>query len=98
MKSVEAEPRGEIFHRSPAVNWEIFPTGNANALIHRIRSMGGTIFFVTDRSGRNFKHCSDMEDCYRIIEETFPWVILDGVRSDGAIEILRNSLALTAPV
>jgi hypothetical protein len=98
MKSVEAEPRGEVFHRSPAVNWEIFPTGNANALIHRIRSMGGTIFFVTDRSGRNFKHCSDMEDCYRIIEEQFPWVMLDGIRSDGAIEILRHSLALTAPV
>jgi hypothetical protein len=98
MKFMEAEPKGEVFHRSPAMNWEIFPTGHANAVIHRVRSIGVTIFFVTDRSGRNFMHCADMEDCYRIIEETFPWVILDGVRSEGTIEILRNSSALTAPV
>jgi hypothetical protein len=39
-----------------------------------------------------------MEDCYRIIEEAFPWVMLDGVRSEGTIEILRHSRALTAPV
>ena len=98
MKSVAAEPRGEISHRSPAMNWEIFPTGHANALIHSVRFVGGTIFFVTDRSGRNFMQCSDMEDCYRIIEEHFPWVILDGIRSEGTIEILRHSRALTAPV
>lgn len=98
MEALEAEPRGEVFHRSPAVNWEIFPTGDANAVIHRIRFIGGTVFFVTDRSGRNFKHCSDIEDCYRIIEEQFPWVMLDGKRSDGSIEIHRLSHALTAPV
>jgi hypothetical protein len=39
-----------------------------------------------------------MEDCYRIIEEAFPWVTLDGKRSDGAIEIVHLSHALTAPV
>jgi len=98
MRSVEAEPRGEVFYRSPAMNWEIFPTDHADALIHRVRFIGGTVFFVTDRSGRNFRHCSDMEDCYRIIEETFPWVMLDGKRSDGAIEIVHLSQALTAPV
>jgi hypothetical protein len=98
MKFMEAEPKGEVFHRSPAMNWEIFPTGHANAVIHRVRSIGVTIFFVTDRSGHNFMHCSDMEDCYRIIEEHFPWVMLDGVRSEGTIEILCNSSALTAPV
>jgi len=98
MKFMETEPRGEVFHRSPAMHWEIFPAGNENAVIHRVRFVGGTIFFVTDRSGRNFKHCSDMEDCYRIIEEHFPWVMLDGKRSEGTIEILRNSSALTAPV
>lgn len=98
MKFMEVEPKGEVFHRSPAMNWEIFPTGNESAVIHRVRSIGGTIFFVTDRSGRNFMHCTDMADCYRIIEEHFPWVMLDGVRSGGTIEISRNSSALTAPV
>jgi hypothetical protein len=98
MEFMEAEPKGEVFYRSPAMHWEIFPTGNSNALIHRVRSFGGTIFFVTDCSGRNFMHCSDIEDCYRIIEEHFPWVMLDGRRSEGTIEILRNSNALTAPV
>jgi hypothetical protein len=98
MRFMDAEPNGDVFHRSPAMNWEIFPAGHANAVIHRVRSIGGTIFFVTDRSGRNFMHCSDMDDCYRIIEEHFPWVLLDGVRSNGTIEILRHSMALTAPV
>jgi hypothetical protein len=98
MKFMEVESKGEVFHRSPAMHWEIFPTRHSDAVIHRVRSFGGTIFFVTDRSGRNFKHCSDMEDCYRIIEETFPWVMLDGTRSEGTIEILRKSSALTAPV
>jgi hypothetical protein len=95
---IESELKGEVFHRSPAMHWEIFPTGNANALMHRVRYIGGTVFFVTDHSGRNFMHCSDMEDCYRIIEEHFPWVMLDGVRSEGTIEILRDSRALTDPV
>jgi hypothetical protein len=98
MKSMEVEQKGVVFHRSPAMHWEIFPTRHPDAVIHRVRSIGGTIFFVTDRSGRNFMHCSDMEDCYRIIEEHFPWVMLDGKRSEGMIEILRNSLALTAPL
>jgi hypothetical protein len=92
------DPKGEKIYQSPAVSWEIFPTDHPDAVIHRIRFMGGTRFFVTDRSGRNFMHCSDMEDCYRIIEEHFPWVMLDGIRSEGTIEILRNSSALTAPV
>jgi hypothetical protein len=98
MRFMDTEPKGAVFYRSPAMNWEIFPTGHANAVIHRVRSIGGTIFFVTDRSGRNFMHCSDLEDCYRIIEELFPWVMLDGVRSNGTIEILRHSMALTAPM
>jgi hypothetical protein len=98
MKLFGEEPRGEPLYRSPALNWKIFPTNHPDAVIHRIRFVGGTRFFVTDQSGRNFMHCSDMEDCYRIIEEHFPWVMLDGIRSGGTIEILRNSSALTAPV
>jgi hypothetical protein len=49
MNFMEAEPKGEVFHRSPAMHWEIFPSGNANAVIHRVRFFGGTIFLVTDR-------------------------------------------------
>lgn len=95
---LDKEPRGEPFYRSPALNWEIFPTDNPDAIIHRVRFIGGTVFFVTDRLGRNFMHCSDMEDCYRIIEDQFPCVMLDGKRSDGAIEIAHHSFALTAPI
>jgi hypothetical protein len=98
MKYGAKEPRGAVYYQSPAVSWEVFPTGHAKALIHRIRFIGGTIFFVTDRSGRNFNLCADEEDCYRIIEETFPWSMLDGKRSNGAVEIFHRSLALTAPV
>jgi hypothetical protein len=98
MRFMDTEPKGEAYYRSPAMNWEVFPTGHADAVIHRVRSIGGTIFFVTDLSGRNFMQCSDREDCYRIIEEHFPWVVLDGVRSNGTIEILHHSMALTAPV
>ena len=76
----------------------MFPTDHPDARIHRIRSMAGTLFFVTDRNGLNFMHCSDMEDCYRIIEERFPWVMLDGKRSNGTIEVFHQSLSLTAPV
>jgi hypothetical protein len=92
------DPKGKTIFQSLSVSWEIFSTDHPDAVINRIRSMAGTVFFVTDRSGRNFKHCSDMEDCYRIIEEHFPWVMLDGKRSDGTIEILRHSQALTAAV
>lgn len=74
------------------------PHRPCKALIHRVSFIGWTIFFVTDRLGHNFKHCSDIEDCYRIIEEQFPWVMLDGKRSDGAIEIVHLSHALTAPL
>jgi len=93
-----ADPKGRVIFQSLAVSWEIFPTDNPDAVINRVRVMGMTHFFVTDRSGRNFMHCSDMEDCYRIIEEQFPWVMLDGKRSDGMIEISHYSLTLTAPV
>jgi hypothetical protein len=98
MKSIDAEPRGSIIYQSPAANWEIFPTNHPDAMINRVRTVGKMIFFVTDRRGRNFIHCSDMEDCYRIIEDQFPWVMLDCKRSDGAIEIVHHSQALTAPV
>jgi len=94
----QMDPKGRTIFQSHSVNWEIFPTDHPDAVINRIRFMGGTRFFVTDRSGRNFKDCSDMEDCYRIIEEQFPWVMLDGKRSDGTIEIVHHSHALTAPV
>jgi hypothetical protein len=89
---------GRTIFQSHSVSWEIFPTEHPDAVINRIRFIGGTQFFVTDRSGCNFLHCSDMEDCYRIIEEQFPWVMLDGIRSDGTIEISHHSVALTAPV
>ena len=92
------DTQGKTIFQSPSVRWEIFPTDHPDAVINRIRSMVGTVFFVTDRSGRNSKHYSGMEDCYRIIEEHFPWVMLDGRRSDGTIEISHNSVALTAPV
>ena len=98
MKRADTEPRGAVIYQSPAVNWEIFTTDHPDAVINRVRIVGKTIFFVTDRGGRNFMHCTDMEDCYRIIEERFPWVMLDGIRSDGTIEIFHQSLSLTAPI
>lgn len=98
MQYRQMDPKGRTIFQSQSVSWEIFPTDHPDAVIHRIRFMVGTRFFVTDRSGRNFKHCSDIEDCYRIIEEQFPGVMLDGTRSDGTIEILHQSLSLTAPV
>ncbi len=98
MKQADAGPRGAIIFQSPAVNWEIFPTDRPDAIINRVRVIGKTIFFVTDRGGRNFMQCSDMEDCYRLIEERFPWVMLDGIRANGTIEIAHQSLSLTAPV
>lgn len=98
MKQADAEPRGAIIFQSPAVSWEIFPSDHPGAMIHRVRVIGKTIFFVTDRGGRNFMHCTDMEDCYRLIEERFPWVMLDGIRANGTIEIAHQSPSLTAPV
>jgi hypothetical protein len=98
MQSLQEDPKGKTIFQSLAVSWEIFPTDRHDAVINRIRVIGLTRFFVTDCSGRNFMHCSDMEDCYRIIEDQFPWVMLDGKRSDGAIEIAHHSLALTAPI
>ncbi len=98
MQDWYTDPKGRVIFQSPAVSWEIFPTGHPDAVINRIRVIGLTHFFVTDREGRNFMHCSDMEDCYRIIEEQFPWVMLDGIRSDGMIEIRHHNLVLTAPL
>lgn len=98
MKRADTEPRGALIYRSPAVSWEIFPAGHPDAVINCVRILGKTIFFVTDRGGRNFLLCTDMEDCYRLIEERFPWVMLDGTRANGTIEIARQSLSLTAPV
>jgi hypothetical protein len=99
MKSIDAESRGAIIYQSPAVRWEIFPADHPDAVINRVRIVGKTIFFVTDRGGRNFMmHCSGMEDCYRLIEERFPWVMLDGIRSKGAIEVSHHNRSLTAPM
>ena len=92
------EPSGKTIFQSHSVHWDVFPTAHPDARINRIRSMAGTVYFVTDREGRNFMHCTDMEDCYRIIEERFPWVMLDGIRSEGTIEVFRQSLSLTAPM
>lgn len=98
MQYKDRAPKGRTIFQSLSVNWEIFPTDHPDAMINRLRIVGKTVFFVTDRGGRNFMHCSDMEDCYRIIEERFPWVMLDGQRSSGTIEIYHDSLSLTAPV
>jgi len=98
MQCEEPFSRGQTVYQSPAVSWEIFPTDHPDAIINRVRVIGKTILFVTDREGRNFMHCTDMEDCYRLIEERFPWVMLDGIRANGAIEITHQSLSLTAPV
>lgn len=92
------DPKERVIFQSPSVSWEIFPTDHPDAVINRVRVMGAMHFFVTDRSGRNFMNCSDMEDCYRIIEEQFPWVMLDGKRSDGMIEIFHHNYTLTAPL
>lgn len=98
MQYEDRAPKWRTIFQSPSVSWEIFPTDHPDAMINRLRIVGKTVFFVTDRGGRNFMHCSDMEDCYRIIEERFPWVMLDGQRSSGTIEIYHDSLSLTAPV
>ena len=98
MQYEDRASKGRTIFQSPSVSWEIFPTAHPDAMINRLRVVGKTVFFVTDRGGRNFMQCSDMEDCYRLIEERFPWVMLDGIRANGTIEIAHQSLSLTAPV
>ena len=98
MKARESSERKEILYESSTMTWERMPAGSSRVWIHKFTFLGRTLFLVTDRFGRNYRKCADEEDCYRLIEEMFPWSMLDGNRSDGAIEIARVSRVLTAPI
>ena len=59
MKLMDVEPKGEVFHRSPAMHWEIFPTRHSDAVIHRVRSisMKHTYAKVFRHAGKDYIVC-----------------------------------------
>ena len=50
---------------------------------------------MTDEDGRNYRECTNDDECYKIIEEAFPVTMLVGNRRNGAIEIAQAASKIT---
>jgi hypothetical protein len=95
MIATQSPVKKEILHDSEWISWERVRAGNAGVWIQQIKFLDRWLFLVTDDAGRNYKHRSSEEDCYRIIEEAFPVTALVGSRKSGAIEVAQAASKIT---
>ena len=92
---MQAAAHREILYDSAWVTRERIQTGDANAWIQQIKFYDRWLFLVTDDAGRNYRDCTNDEECYRIIEEAFPVTLLVGNWRKGAIEIVQAASKIT---
>lgn len=95
MIAIQSPAQKEILYDSVWISWERVRASNADVWIQQIKFLDRWLFLVTDEAGRNYKHCSSEEDCYRIIEEAFPVTTLVGNRKSGAIEVAQAASKIT---
>jgi hypothetical protein len=77
----------EILYDSHGVSWARVRASDTKAWIQQLKFFDRWLFLVTDEFGRNYMDCSNDEDCYRLIEKTFPQTMIFGNRNRGAIEV-----------
>jgi len=95
MIAAQSPAQKEILYDSGWISWERVRASNTEVWIQQIKFLDRWLFLVTDEAGRNYKHRSSEEDCYRIIEEAFPVTTLVGNRKSGAIEVAQAASKIT---
>jgi hypothetical protein len=95
MIAMPSAAQRQILYDSPWVSWERVRAENSSVWIQQIKFVDRWLFLVTDEDGRNYRECTNDDECYRIIEEAFPVTMLVGSRRNGAIEIAQAASKIT---